>query len=73
MFLLHLCPSSYREKFQEGIAKDEFLEHAEVHGEHYGTSTWAVAKVCAMGKIAVMDIDVQGATKVRMCAWQRWR
>ncbi|CAM9339144.1 unnamed protein product, partial [Phaeothamnion confervicola] len=36
-----------------------FLEHAEVHGNLYGTSIAAVASVQAAGKICLLDIDVQ--------------
>lgn len=50
---------------EEAIARGEFLEHAAVHGNFYGTSLKAVAAVCAAGKVPVLDIDVQGAAKVR--------
>lgn len=42
-----------------------FLEHAAVHGNMYGTSLAAVARVSAEGKHCVLDIDVQGAQQVR--------
>lgn len=41
-----------------------FLEHAEVHGNMYGTSLAAVACVSSEGKHCVLDIDVQGAQQV---------
>eukprot|EP00775_Hariotina_reticulata_P012850 gene12850-12977_t len=45
-----------------------FLEHALVHGNMYGTSLAAVARVSAEGKHCVLDIDVQGAQQVRRSA-----
>jgi hypothetical protein len=37
----------------------EFLEHADVHGNLYGTSLGAVRDVASKGQICVMDIDIQ--------------
>ena len=54
-----------KEKFQAGIDKGSFLEHAEVHGNFYGTSAAAVANVSKAGKCCILDIDVQGARQVR--------
>ncbi|KAF8072379.1 GK1 [Scenedesmus sp. PABB004] len=42
-----------------------FLEHAVVHGQMYGTSLAAVARVSSEGKHCVLDIDVQGAAQAR--------
>jgi guanylate kinase len=47
------------------IAAGKFLESAHVHGNIYGTSLAAVAAVGDSGKLAVLDIDVQGAEKVK--------
>jgi hypothetical protein len=46
------------------IAADEFIEHAEVHGNFYGTSKAAVQAVCNAGKVCILDIDVQGVQQV---------
>jgi guanylate kinase len=46
------------------IARGEFLEHAEVHGALYGTRRDAVEALRAEGRVAVLDIDVQGARQV---------
>mmetsp|Transcript_46120 Transcript_46120/g.147291 ORF Transcript_46120/g.147291 Transcript_46120/m.147291 type:complete len:686 (+) Transcript_46120:60-2117(+) len=43
----------------------KFLEHAHVHGNIYGTSKAAVEAVRASGQICLLDIDVQGAQKVK--------
>ena len=55
---------------EEFIAKAEagdFLEHALVHGNHYGTLRSEVIGRLASGTDVVMDIDVQGAAQVRSC------
>ena len=49
------------EKFQELIAKNEFLEHAEVHGNFYGTSRSQVNRLTESGKDVLLEVDVQGA------------
>jgi guanylate kinase len=54
-----------REGFEKGIAAGHFLEHAEVHGNFYGTSKQAVQDTLAAGKVAVLDVDVQGARSIR--------
>jgi guanylate kinase len=54
-----------RPEVEVAVAEGLFLEHAEVHGNMYGTSLKAVADVSALGKLAVLDIDVQGAEQVR--------
>lgn len=51
---------------KDQVAAGLFLEHAEVHGNMYGTSLAAVANVSNMGKHCVLDIDVQGAQQVRL-------
>jgi guanylate kinase len=50
------------------VAVGEFLEHALVHGNHYGTLRSEVIGRLAAGIDVVMDIDVQGASQVRSCA-----
>ncbi|CAM9447698.1 unnamed protein product, partial [Choristocarpus tenellus] len=54
-----------RESMQEAIDKGEFIEHAEVHGNLYGTSVAAVEELSGNGKICVLDIDVQGVQAVK--------
>lgn len=55
------------EEFQAKVAAGEFLEHALVHGNHYGTLRSEVIGRLAGGTDVVMDIDVQGAAQVRAC------
>lgn len=53
------------EKIVEDVAAGKFIEHAEVHGRHYGTSVAAVETVRQQGKICILDIDVQGCRAAR--------
>ncbi len=51
--------------FLDMVEKDLFLEHAEVHGNFYGTSQQSVLEHLNKGIDIVLDIDVQGASIVR--------
>ncbi len=51
--------------FLDMVEKGLFLEHAEVHGNFYGTSRESVLKQLKKGMDIVLDIDVQGASIVR--------
>lgn len=53
-----------RETFEAMIAGDEFLEHAEVFGNYYGTALSALEHARVAGKDLLLDIDVQGAMQV---------
>lgn len=57
-----------RERFEARLADGDFLEHAEVHGNFYGTLKSEVAQPLVEGRDVVMDIDVQGAAQVRACS-----
>ncbi len=54
-----------RDEFERRIAAGEFLEHAEVHSNFYGTLRSEVVQRLAAGIDVVMDLDVQGAAQVR--------
>jgi len=54
-----------REHFEEMIGRGEFLEHATVFGNYYGTARSTLAAAFAQGKDLLLDIDVQGASQVR--------
>jgi guanylate kinase len=56
-----------REEFARRLAAGDFLEHAEVHGNFYGSLKSEVLSRLAEGVDVVMDIDVQGAEQVRNC------
>lgn len=51
--------------FDAMVAAGAFLEHANVHGNCYGTSRDAVARVLASGCDLVLEIDWQGGRQVR--------
>ena len=46
-------------------ARGEFLEHALVHGNEYGTSRRTVDRECAAGYDVLLEIDWQGAAQIR--------
>ena len=54
-----------REEFQKMIDADEFLEHADVFGDYYGTARASLTSAFSKGKDLLLDIDVQGAAQVR--------
>src|SRR5882757_6562473 len=48
-----------REAFERRAAKDEFLEHAEVFGNYYGTHQSELDRAAGEGVDLLLDIDVQ--------------
>ena len=54
-----------KDRFEELIAEDAFIEHACVHGNYYGTLKSPIEEVLREGNSMILDIDVQGAAKVR--------
>ena len=53
------------ERFKELVAEGAFLEYAEVHGNYYGTLKAPIEEDLSSGLSVVLDIDVQGAAKIR--------
>lgn len=53
------------DEFLNGVHNNEFLEHANVFGNHYGTSKKAVDDLLITGKDVILEIDWQGAQQVR--------
>ncbi|MFA5689522.1 MAG: guanylate kinase [Kiritimatiellales bacterium] len=53
------------DEFEIRLKNDEFLEHALVHGNRYGTLKQTVYDALAQGRDIIMDIDVQGAQQIR--------
>jgi len=53
------------ERFAEMVARDEFLEHAQVFDNYYGTGARAVETALANGERLLLEIDWQGAAQVR--------
>jgi guanylate kinase len=54
-----------RAEFERRLELDEFLEHADVFGNYYGTHCDALTLAKAEGKDLVLDIDVQGAAQLK--------
>ncbi len=54
-----------RPQFERDVAAGLFLEHAEVHGNLYGTSRTAVQARLAQGQDVLLEIDWQGAEQIR--------
>jgi len=54
-----------REQFQDMIAQDALLEYAEYVGNYYGTPRDFVDRMLAEGKDVILEIEVQGALKVK--------
>ena len=54
-----------RARFEELIGADAFIEYAKVHDNYYGTLKSPIEEVLAEGNSMILDIDVQGAAKVR--------
>ncbi|MDO4383261.1 MAG: guanylate kinase [Eubacteriales bacterium] len=54
-----------KEQFEENIANGNLLEYANVYGNMYGTPKDAVIRQLERGKNVLLEIDVQGALKVK--------
>lgn len=53
------------EEFVDRINKNDFLEHAVVYGNYYGTPKSNVLKEIESGTDIILEIDIQGALKVK--------
>jgi guanylate kinase len=58
----HFVP---REEFEQMIQADEFLEHANVFGNFYGTARRFLRDAQQDGHDLLLDIDVQGAEQMK--------
>ena len=54
-----------RQEFERMLAADEFLEHADVFGNYYGTAKRFLRDAHARGHDLLLDIDVQGAAQMK--------
>lgn len=54
-----------KEDFQSMIDRGEFFEHAQVHGNFYGTSRKAIEDRIQSGDDIVLEIDWQGALQIK--------
>lgn len=57
-----------RAEFERMVAAGEFLEHARVFDNHYGTARAQIEEKLAEGRHVILEIDWQGAQQVR-AAW----
>jgi guanylate kinase len=57
-----------RDEFDRMVANGEFVEHATVFGNSYGTSKKAIEDQIRAGRTVILDIDWQGARAIK-----RWR
>ncbi len=58
----HFCE---RADFEKILESDGFIEHAEVFGNHYGTSRAELERLREAGTDVILEIDQQGAAQVR--------
>ena len=54
-----------KKEFKERAKNGEFLEHAKVHGNFYGTLEDTVLYAMEEGNHVLLDIDVQGVQQLR--------
>jgi guanylate kinase len=54
-----------QERFQEMVERGEFLEHARVFDNCYGTGIDTVQTALTQGELLLLEIDWQGARQVR--------
>ncbi len=58
------------EAFRAGLARGDFLEHAEVYGRLYGTPRANLERILASGRDCVLVVDVQGARTLRKLGFE---
>ena len=54
-----------KEDFLKKVEEGDFLEHAEVYGNYYGTPKSSVQKMLDEGRDVILEIDIQVALKVK--------
>ena len=54
-----------KEEFQQMIAENRLLEWAEVYGNYYGTPKEYVQQQLDLGKNVILEIEIQGALKIK--------
>jgi len=52
-------------QFKDEIRQKQFVEWAKVHNNYYGTSKKILESIISKGKDVLLDIDVQGALKIK--------
>ncbi|MBN1367231.1 MAG: guanylate kinase [Dehalococcoidales bacterium] len=59
-----------REKFREMIARNEFIEHAEVYGNYYGVPKLPIKAALEQHQDVIVKVDIQGAQTIKRLAPQ---
>lgn len=54
-----------REKFEEMIKRDEFIEYSNVYADYKGVPKIQIRKALESGKDVILRLDVQGAEKIK--------
>jgi guanylate kinase len=54
-----------KDEFRARMEAGEFIEHAEVHGNMYGTLRGPMDAAIAAGQVYLVEIDVQGALQLK--------
>jgi guanylate kinase len=54
-----------QKQFQDMVERGDFLEHAQVFDNYYGTGVYAVEEALRQGELLLLEIDWQGARQVR--------
>ncbi|KAI1328568.1 guanylate kinase [Xylariaceae sp. FL0255] len=52
-------------EFEDLIAADGFVEHAQFNNNRYGTSKATIAEQAAKGQIVLLDIEMEGVKQMR--------
>lgn len=58
------------EEFQKMMEEGHFAEWAEIYGNYYGTAKEALERIRLEGRDVILDIDGQGARKLREQSFQ---
>jgi guanylate kinase len=56
-----------KEEFVDGIAREQFIEHALVYDNHYGVPRTPIEDGLASGQHVIIKVDVKGAATLRRC------
>ena len=62
-----------KQEFETRVQKGDFLEHARVHENHYGTLRETVLENLERGTDVLLDIDIQGAAMIRATTHEKIR
>ena len=52
-------------EFDDLVTRGAFVEHAVFNGNRYGTSRQALAEQAARGRVAVLDIELEGLRQIK--------